>query len=239
MKSVKLPKINQIALIAFDFGETLVTLSPPREKLFLKASRGLGLKLNPAKVKEAYEETDKKLHFSSLKNNTQKKREAFYFRYHHELCRILKISEFLEELHPALRQIFKKERRWKLYPDALLALKKLKAKKVKLAIFANWDKELLALAKKNKIAHFFESIQSSEALSLEKPDPKFFAQALKNMKVSLKEGIVLYVGNDYALDILPSAKAGFLPVWINRSSRNPKVRTSYFRSLHQFTRQLL
>jgi FMN phosphatase YigB (HAD superfamily) len=78
-----------IAAIIFDFGDTLAMLSPSREELFARAARTVGLELDNAAIKRAYETVDFHHKYSSVH---VKDRESFYQNYNQHLAAALGIS---------------------------------------------------------------------------------------------------------------------------------------------------
>jgi HAD superfamily hydrolase (TIGR01662 family) len=100
-----------------------------------------------------------------------------------------------------------------LYPDALPCLRGLEEAGYRVAVVANQparrDAELRALGVAPAV------MAMSEALGVSKPDPGFFAQALRLMG-DPDPAHVAYVGDRIDNDVLPSAAAGMRAVWIRR-----------------------
>lgn len=100
-----------------------------------------------------------------------------------------------------------------LYPDALPALDALRAAGYRVAIVANQPArrhdQLRALGVEAEVTAM------SEALGVAKPDPRFYAEALRLMGRP-DPGDVAYVGDRVDNDVLPARAAGLRPVWIRR-----------------------
>lgn len=100
-----------------------------------------------------------------------------------------------------------------LYPDALPALAALTATGYRVAIVANQPaarhEQLVALGIDPEV------MAMSEALGVAKPDPAFFAAALRLMG-DPDPGDVAYVGDRVDNDVLPATAAGLRAVWLRR-----------------------
>lgn len=100
-----------------------------------------------------------------------------------------------------------------LYPDALSSIAALRERGYRLAVIANQparrDAELRALGVVPDV------MAMSEALAVSKPDPAFFATALRLMGGPAPSEVA-YVGDRIDNDVLPSAAAGMRSVWLRR-----------------------
>jgi len=122
--------------VFFDFGDTLASLEPSREALFVKAARSIGVELEPEAVRRAYQIVDFNNKYSSV---TVTNRDAFYNNYNSQLVEALGISSHFARLGPALIEHFKREKHWTLFDDAAKSLDRLQASGRPLALVANWD----------------------------------------------------------------------------------------------------
>ncbi len=207
-------ELRKVKAVFFDFGDTLVTLSPAKEELFVSAARSLGLEIGLAAVKRAYQTVDFHSKYSSVQVTD---RESFYENYNEELCEALGISSYSGKLKPALTAQFKQHRRWELMEDAAEVLRRLNQRGLPLALIANWDSNLSSLTEQLGIRQFFSVIVSSQVAGVEKPDPAIFQRALDGLSLTAKTHQILYVGNEYRADVLGARAAGLTPVLIDRS----------------------
>lgn len=199
--------------VFFDFGDTLVTLCPAKEQLFVTAARSVGLELELAAVERAYEIVDFHNKFSSVQPTD---RETFYQNYNEQLCEVLGISNYFGKLHPELTVQFKQHKSWKLIEGVTVVLSRLHQRGLPLALVANWDANLSSLAEQLGVKQFFSVIVPSQAVGVEKPDPAIFRPALDELFLSPKSDQILYVGNEYRADVLGARAAGLTPVLIDR-----------------------
>ncbi len=221
-------KLSAIAAVFFDFGETLATLAPSKEEIFIKAACSVGLDLDIKSVRRAYQIVDFHNKYSSVHVNDH---DGFYQHYNEQLCEALGISSHVAELVPALAARFRQEKSWKLIEDVLPVLSRLNDSGVPMALVANWDSNLSSLVEQLGVRQFFLSIVSSREAGAEKPDPAIFRLALQRLSLLDARQPILYVGNEYRADVLGPRAVGLTPVLIDRSSSYPNADCLRFTSL--------
>jgi len=208
-------RLKDIDAIFFDFGETLATLAPSKEELFIQAARSVGLQLKLEAVCRAYQIVDFHYKYSSVHIHD---REDFYENYNQQLAEALGISSHVSRLGPALVKEFAKNKHWKLFDGVPQALRRLREQGLLLALVANWDSNLPTLIEQLGIRQEFSSVVSSQAAGVEKPDPAIFLLAAAEFSLSPKTNRILYVGNEYRADVMGARAAGLIPVLIDRNS---------------------
>jgi HAD superfamily hydrolase (TIGR01662 family) len=100
-----------------------------------------------------------------------------------------------------------------LYPDALPALARLRARGYRLAVVANQPASRSGQLR--SIGVDADVIAMSGEIGVAKPDPAFFRTCLELMG-GVDPTEVAYVGDRVDNDVLPSAAAGMRAVWIRR-----------------------
>lgn len=220
--------LENIDAVLFDCGETLVTLKPSREKIFMRAAQSIGVQVNEESVRRAYQLVDFGNKYSSV-NKPQK--NDFYRTYNSQLCDALGIAICFEQLHPTLSALFERETQWALVEGAQELLAELAQRNVKLGLVANWDRDLASLAEQLGVKHYFDVVVASEEVGVEKPDPGIFRIALERLSLSHSPERALYVGNEYRADVIGSRSAGLTPVLIDRGNMYPHADCARFGSL--------
>jgi 2-haloacid dehalogenase len=129
---------------------------------------------------------------------------------------------------------------WKVFPDTVESITKLK-EKYKLAVIANIDYDLL-----EKCSFFhevkFDWVLTSEDMKSYKPSPGIFTRSLNIFNAMADE--VIHVAQSIFHDIEPSIQLGMKNVWINRYSEiyenqlEPEPELS-FHDLSGFVKNLL
>ena len=95
-------------------------------------------------------------------------------------------------------------------------LKKLKAKKFKLAILSNGTPSLLnELVKSNKLDDLFDDIFSIEEVGIYKPDSKVYDLPIKKYKIKRNE-VAFLSANTW--DVSGGGNYGYQSIWVNRNN---------------------
>ena len=229
------PNLAHVQAVFFDFGETLASLNPGKEALFIKAARSIGLELELEAVRRAYQIVDFHNKYSSV---TVTDRVGFYDNYNRQLADALGISSHFERLGPALSEHFRLEKHWCLFDDTTAALSRVQALGRPLAMVANWDKNLPTLLEGLGISAYFSCVVASAAVGVEKPDPAIFRLALAELSLSAPQH-VLYVGNEYRADVMGARAAGLTPVLIDRYALYPHADCHHFASLSEWSEAMM
>ena len=82
---------------------------------------------------------------------------------------------------------------------------------------ADSDAELMGLAlSRVNLRQYFQYLFTSRELEYKKPDPAFYREILRRMKLEPKQYIA--VGNDYEKDIVPANSVGMYTIWFRPHS---------------------
>lgn len=226
---------SEVDAVFFDFGDTLATLAPSKEELFIHAARSVGLQLELAAVRRAYQIVDFHNKYSSLH---VRERESFYEHYNGLVAEALGISGSLSRLLPALAEQFRRNTQWRLFDEVPEALVLLREQRLPLALVANWDTNLSDLVQQFGIRQEFSAVVSSQAAGVEKPDPALFLRAADELSLSVETQRILYVGNEYRADVLGARAAGLTPVLIDRHSLYQHADCLRFASLMEWLEKM-
>ncbi len=131
---------------------------------------------------------------------------------HQEVFALLGVRDWAVA-EPAVQRAYGRFAPGDLYPDALPTLDALRAAGFRVAIMGNQpasrEAELRALGVKAEV------MAMSDQMGVGKPDPAFFAAALRLMG-DAPPGRVAYVGDRVDNDVVPAAEAGMRAVWLRR-----------------------
>jgi 2-haloacid dehalogenase len=102
----------------------------------------------------------------------------------------------------------------KPWPDAVDALKKLKASGIKIITIANFSRHMLESNAKNAgIADLFDQLLSTEVNKTYKPDPKAYALGMKRLKLKKTDIVFAAFGG---WDAFGAKSFGYSTYWVNR-----------------------
>ena len=112
---------------------------------------------------------------------------------------------------------------WHLEEDAFDTLATIREAHMALGAISNVsdDRNARQLLERSSLLPFFESVLTSAAFGIRKPDPTIFHAALARFGASPGEAVM--VGDDYAADILGATSAGVKAIWITRRVRQHRA----------------
>ena len=203
--------------IVFDCYQTLIYKKNLAKTTQEFSGKILKKKISLDFIKNSYNIIYNRYKFRHTYFTTPEKHKKFYIEYNKELFAILGITITSQEalqLNKFLNKV-----KWTCYSETQTTLNSLKTRKIPLGLIANWTKALKDILKKVYLDHYFDFIYSSHDLKINKPNPEIFIKALNS--VIKKFDNIYYVGDDYELDIIPSKKAGLIPILIDRNNQYP------------------
>jgi len=110
---------------------------------------------------------------------------------------------------------------WQVFPDALPALRTLRARGIRSAVVSNFDARLVPLLAALDVAPWVDRVVASARAGAAKPDPAVFAVALEALGVPAAEAI--HVGDGPVADVEGARAAGMRAVLLDRARRRPAV----------------
>ena len=206
---------NKVDAIIFDFGDTIATLNPSKETIVKSFLARKDVDISIEEIIYAYRIVGYSYKQSALKLKDSEKKRAFLFQLNIELLKVLGLAKRADLWKSELYDLFQAKKKWELYSDVLEVLAHFKRKGYKIAILANWDKNLKTIVKGLGIDQYFTQVLSSEEIHEEKPNPDAFFHILRLLSVSPEKAT--YVGNEYEVDVIGSRSAGLLSVLIDRN----------------------
>ena len=126
------------------------------------------------------------------------------------------LREALEAMYSITQQ------NWYIELDAIPALQTLRQQGYRLGIVSNTsdDQNVQTLIDRWELRPFFESIVTSAACGIRKPDRRIFQIALDHFKVSPEQ--IVMVGDTLTADVLGANQIGMYSVWITRRVEIPE-----------------
>src|SRR5262249_20751752 len=78
---------------------------------------------------------------------------------------------------------------WAVYPEVPAALDALRARGLRLGVISNWDTRLPAVLGELDLASRFDTLGYSSGVGVEKPDPRIFQRALRDLRVAAEAAL--------------------------------------------------
>ncbi|MGH2830920.1 MAG: HAD family hydrolase, partial [Actinomycetota bacterium] len=128
-----------------------------------------------------------------------------------------------------LYEQFTQSHRYAPFPDALPALRELKAHGYRLGLVSNWEGWLPSVLDRTGLMPLLDAVAVSGLEGVEKPDPALFRIALERMGVEPARAV--YVGDSPSHDVQPALALGMGAVLIDRHGRHDGVHRPTIASL--------
>jgi putative hydrolase of the HAD superfamily len=222
----------EVRAIFFDAGETLVYPHPSFAELFAEVLREEGHRMDPAKVQEVLHTSSEA--FNELMLSEQalnwstsiERSEALW----NLVYRMFLTEAGIEEgehtrLVKALYERFRSLASYRLHPDAVPTLERLRTTDLTLGLISNFEDWLEQLLERLDIQGFFDVTVISGIEGVEKPDRRIFDIALERVGVDAASSV--YVGDNPIFDAQAAQDAGMIPILIDR--RGNHVDTDFTR----------
>jgi putative hydrolase of the HAD superfamily len=212
--------------VFFDAGETLLYPHPSFTELFAQVLGEHGHPVDPAEVQhivsassERFNELMSSEEAASWSTSPERSRTLWdgVYRMFLSLTGVPEADH--DRLVEALYARFSDLSSYRLHPDALPVLQRLRATDLTLGLISNFEDWLERLLETLEVGHFFDVTVISGIEGLEKPDLRIFEVALERGGVRAEDSV--YVGDNPVFDAEPARKLGMIPVLIDRQDRHP------------------
>jgi putative hydrolase of the HAD superfamily len=210
--------------VFFDAGETLLYPHPSFAELFAEVLREHGHRVDPARVQEIVSASSSRFNeiLSSdearLWSTSPERSRALWDGIYRSFLEDLGVRDALDRLADALYARFTDLASYRLHPDAVPTLDRLRPTGLTLGLISNFEEWLEGLLESLQVAHFFDVTVISGVEGVEKPDARIFHLALERAGVEPERSV--YVGDNPAFDIEAARAVGMVPVLIDRRGRH-------------------
>ncbi|MDP9357534.1 MAG: HAD-IA family hydrolase [Chloroflexota bacterium] len=224
------PDTRPIALVTFDLYDTLIELTPPRWERLAAVCRRLGLAADPAallasdRVAEDYYTEENTIR--PIRDRTAAEREAFRLTLMGRWLRSAGLPDDPETTQAARRAYLAEFEadadggNYRVFPDVMPALERLRAAGVKRAVISNADADVTALCTRLAFAHGMDAIITSALVGYEKPDPRTFRAALDHPAIATHPADALHIGDQPRSDVVGAVGVGMRAALIDRYDRH-------------------
>ena len=122
----------------------------------------------------------------------------------------------------ALRSMYEVfEAHWKLFPESIPALEKIRAAGLRMAMLSNASDEenVRQMLDNHKLECYFDPVIISAAIGIRKPDRHAFQPILDAWGIPAAE--IVMVGDQLGADILGGKQAGMRTIWLTTEENAP------------------
>lgn len=215
--------LENIEVISFDVGFTLIYTEPPVGDVYAGVAARFGYSFNGEDIQARFMDAWTKqsaLNREKRADNALADEERAY-----EWWKQIFKESIGDVLPPGdLEKVFKmcfdeyaKGGYWRLFPDVEETLTALRSRGYRLVVLSNWDHRLNQTLNELELDRFFEKIYISTLIGHAKPDPGAFRHVIDDLKVPAE--FILHVGDTLEEDIYGAREAGVRGVCIDRKKR--------------------
>ena len=220
----------KVDVICFDFGDTL--LADPFERVmmlqsvaFQKIFEEHGYGIERENIIYAWRSANNKVHYKFISHFFQEKEIVL------NMLERLGIKGDIFSLTSELLAIYRSGLMATIKNDKGLektrrVLERLRQKGKRLSILSSERvNSLEAMLRWSGLKGYMEKVIVTEAIGIDKPDPRVFWFVLRAM--SIKKEDMIYVGNSYFYDIEPAKKYGIKTVWLLKDKKKKQTKIKY------------
>ena len=223
----------------FDAGETLVYPHPSFPDLLSTVLRGEGHDVSPEAIREGLPVVvdlfTKATSAGELWSTSPDRSRRFWANVYRTLLTELGVS-YSDTIGQRLYSVFTDVSNYRVFPDAIPVLQKLRDAGLALGLISNFEEWLERLLEAVEVSAFFRARVISGIEGIEKPDPRIFRLALDRLEIRPEASV--YVGDNVTYDIEPAEAVGMTGVLLDRRDRFPDHEGLRIRSLDELPAHL-
>jgi putative hydrolase of the HAD superfamily len=210
--------------VFFDAGETLLYPHPSFAELFAEVLREQGHRVDPARVQQVVSASSRRFNEiltsdqARLWSTSPERSRTLWDGIYRSFLSDLGIDRDHDRLIDALYATFTDLASYRLHPDAVPTLERLRKTDLTLGLISNFEEWLERLLEALDVARFFDVTVISGIEGVEKPDSAIFRLALERAGVTAERS--LYVGDNPTFDVEAARAVGMIPVLIDRRGRH-------------------
>jgi len=217
--------LRGVTHVFFDAGGTLLTATPSPAEIFRQALGRKGKILDRDALAGALRSPD--VIVTLIRPLTANLEPEFFRAVNARLLEYLGLradDADLDDIHAA----FERDVVYRAYPEALRALRDLKASGYRTGVISNFSHRLPRILREAGLSPYLDTVTYSFEAGAEKPHPKIFRAAVARANVPPER--VLMVGDSYEADYLGARNAGFHALLLCREG-HPRAPCPAIRSL--------
>jgi len=208
--------LGDVTHVFFDMDGTLVASNPGAAEIFRAALAKGGHLLDPGTIAHTLRSPD--LIVTLIRPMVRGRENDFYRSVNARLIEHLGLAPDEAALDD-IRSSFEREVVYRAYPDAIRALKALRAAGYRTGVVSNFSHRLPRILEDAGLAPYLDTVTYSFESGAEKPHPRIFRNALARAGTAPERGLM--VGDSYEADYLGARQAGLHAVLLCREGSAP------------------
>lgn len=217
---------QKIRVVFFDMGDTLTTILPSWETLYVNVCAAHGIHVDHDALVKATAAVFGELDADESRMTYEATAEAdqrYYAEINGEILRRagVPMTDDLRRILDNLQREFETPAHFHLFPDAVPTFETLRAAGYRLGIISNWSWNLPDLCDGLGITHYFDHIVTSARVGSSKPHRAIFDYALNWFGARSEEAV--QIGDNAVADVLGAQAIGMHGILIDRRERHASV----------------
>ncbi len=221
-----------IRTVFFDAAETLFHVNGSVAEIYLRHAEQFGYRKHRdslVAIKQAFSRAFKDapppVFSASDSAHIKQSERLWWFDIVHNVFYRVGMFDRFDEFFERVFDVFEEPGSWRLFPETVSVLDRLRGSGVELGVISNFDSRLFGVMRGLGIADRFDTITISSLAHAAKPSPKIFLHALEKHAVDPEEA--LHVGDSLIDDVQGARAAGLHAVLLDREGKGtePGVRT--------------
>ena len=208
-----------IEIVFLDAGETILHPHPSFPELFARTCAEHGYDVSPAEVAPVLYGMVRDMGTVAAEigvSAPSTTAEGSYALWTHIYRRCLDgLGIPVDRLPDELYNVFSDSATYRLYPDALPAVDRLRAEGYRIGLISNFEGWLEEMLVELQAGDVFEVSVISGLVGGEKPDPRIYEIALE--RAGVQPDAAVHVGDSIRLDVEPATSVGIKAVLLDRS----------------------
>jgi len=227
-----------IRAVFFDAADTLFHVNGSVAEIYLQHAVQFGFQQTPtslASIRQAFSRAFRDAPppvFAATEPAQLKQSERlWWFDIVHNVFYRVGMFERFDDFFDRVFEVFEDPQSWKLFPDTLPTLTRLREQEIELGIISNFDSRLFTVMRGLGIAEAFATVTISSLAHAAKPSPKIFQLALDKHALDPEEA--MYVGDSLRDDVEGAAKVGLRAILLDRQGQHEGPGVETIRALEE------
>lgn len=229
---------SSIRVVFFDAADTLFHVQGSVGEIYLRHAIEFGFVQKPdslGAIKQAFSRAFREAPppvFATVDPVRLKQSERlWWFDIVHNVFYRVGMFERFDEFFEQVFRIFEDHESWRLFPETVSTLTRLRSQGLELGIISNFDSRLFGVLRGLGIAEAFDTVTISSVAQAAKPAQQIFYSALEKHAVDPNEA--LHVGDSLREDVEGGKKAGLHVALVDRDGNAPSGDIPIIKSLEE------
>lgn len=216
---------QSIRVVFFDAADTLFHVNGSVAEIYLQHAVAFGFQETPdslASIKQAFSrafrDAPPPIFAATEPSQIKQSERLWWFDIVHNVFYRVGMFDRFDDFFERVFEVFEDPGSWKLFPETLPTLTRLREEGMELGIISNFDSRLFTVMRGLGIAQAFDTVTISSLAQAAKPAPKIFQLALNKHAVDPDEA--LHVGDSLRDDVEGATKVGLQAVLLDRQGKH-------------------